>query len=91
MITLWKVRVAKADGTIATYDVTPRTIVAFERHFKLGLAQAFAREQKHEHTFWLAWEAEKAAGVVVKTFDLWLEGITGVDIQVDKLPFDEEA
>ena len=91
MIALWKVRVVKADGTQATYDVRPRTIVAFERQFKMGLSAAFAKEQKHEHSYWLAWEAEKAAGVIVKTFDLWLEDVVGVDIEVERLPFDETA
>ena len=91
MITLWKVRVVKTDGTEATYDVSPRTIVAFERHFKSGLSQAFAKEQKNEHTYWLAWEAEKQAGVVVKPFDSWLEDVLGVDIEVERIPFDETA
>jgi hypothetical protein len=89
MIALWKVRVAKIDGTVSVYDVSPRVIVAFERNFKTGLAQAFAKEQKYEHTFWLAWEAEKQSGAVVKPFDSWLEGVAGVDVDVEKLPFDE--
>jgi hypothetical protein len=89
MIVLWKVRVVKADGTQATYDVRPRTIVAFERHFKMGLAAAFAKEQRNEHTLWLAWESEKASGVVVKPFDSWLDDVVGVDIEVEKHPFDE--
>lgn len=91
MITLWKVRVVKTDGSIATHDISPRVIVAFERHFKIGMSQAFSKEQKYEHAFWLAWEAEKQSGAVVKPFDGWLESIQGVDIEVDKLPFDETA
>jgi hypothetical protein len=89
MITLWKVNVVHADGTKATYDVSPRTIVAFERHFKMGLAAAFAKDMKYEHTYWLAWEAERQAGVVVKPFDSWLEGVSGVDVDIERLPFGE--
>lgn len=91
MITQWKVTVVKADGTSAQHAVTPRTIVAFERHFKLGLAQAFTKDQKQEHVFWLGWEAERSAGMSPKPFDSWLEDIAGVNIEVDNVPFGEEA
>jgi hypothetical protein len=89
MIAVWKVRVVKSDGTQATYEVSPRSIVAFERHFKSGLTTAFAKEQRYEHTYWLAWESEKQSGVVVKPFDSWLEDVVGVDVEVDRIPFDE--
>jgi hypothetical protein len=77
----WNVKVAKTDGTTNTYPVTPRVIVAFERHFKTGLANAFATEQKLEHVYWIAWEAERAAGNLVKLFDEYLDTISHVELE----------
>lgn len=77
----WNVKVSKTDGTTETYPVTPRVIVAFERQFKTGLANAFANEQKLEHVYWLAWEAERVSGKLVKMFDEYLDTITSVEVE----------
>ena len=37
----WAVKVVKDDGTEATFPVTPRVIVAFERFHKVGIGKAF--------------------------------------------------
>lgn len=71
-------------GETQTLNITPRTAVAFERHFKTGLAKAFGQEQRLEHLYWLAWEALRASGVSVKPFDTWLES-------VDKVEFTNEG
>lgn len=77
----WSVKVAKTDGTVETFPVTPRVIVSFERQFKTGLGNAFANEQKLEHVYWLAWEAERAAGKLVKLFDEYLDTIVNVELE----------
>lgn len=91
MINGWKVKVTKTDGTSGAYTVSPRTIVAFERQFKTGLAVAFTQEQKMEHLFWLGWEAERAAGHVVPLFDPWLETVVSVEVETENLPLDRGA
>ncbi|MGA1037985.1 MAG: hypothetical protein ACO3VQ_09265 [Ilumatobacteraceae bacterium] len=85
----WKVTIVRDDQTTDTFTVRPKTIVAFERHFKVGLAQAFSRDQKQEHVYWLGWESERAAGNVVKPFDQWLDTLVSVGIEVDSVPLDE--
>lgn len=85
----WKVRVIRDDGTSDLYPVRPKTIVAFERNFKIGLSNAFTKEQKQEHVYWLGWDAEKSSGAVVKPFESWLDGILSVEIEAEKLPLDE--
>lgn len=85
----WKVTIIRDDQTTDTFTVRPKTIVAFERHFKVGLAQAFSRDQKQEHVYWLGWESERAAGNVVKPFDQWLDTLVSVGIEVDSVPLDE--
>jgi hypothetical protein len=77
----WSITVIKSDGTTETYPVTPRVIVAFERHFKTGLGHAFANDQKLEHVYWLAWEAERASGKVVKLFDEYLDTVANVEVK----------
>lgn len=88
---LWRITVSKEGENPETYTVTPRTIVAFERHFKVGLASAFANEQKMEHLYWLGWDAERVAGKVVPLFDRWLENVISVDIDLDSAPLGETA
>lgn len=71
-----------------TYTVKPVTIVAFERHFGVGLG-AMATDGKMEYVYWLGWHSEKAAGKVVKPFDDWLDGVTSVDlVEDDATPLD---
>lgn len=90
-MTAWRITVTKTDGTQTEYQITPRTVVAFERFFKVGLAAAFTNDQKMEHLYWLAWDAERVAGNVVPLFDKWLESIASVDMAVDNNPLDETA
>jgi hypothetical protein len=87
----WKVRVIREDGTQDVFPVRPKTIVAFERNFKIGLSNAFTKEQKQEHVYWLGWDAEKSSGRTVKPFDSWLDSIVTVEIEAEKIPLDETA
>jgi hypothetical protein len=85
----WSLAVSKTDGTTATYVIGPRQIVAFERHWKIGLAKAFTNEQKMEHLFWLAWEAERSSGITVPTFgDAYLDTLANVEIDAVSNPSD---
>lgn len=79
----WRLQITKTDGATAEYTITPRTIVAFERHFKVGLAAAFQNEQKMEHLYWLGWDAERLAGNTVPVFETWLESVSAVDLAVE--------
>jgi len=68
------------DGEESILPVKPRSVVAFERNFKMGLAKAFNTDQKMEHVYWLGWEAMRASGHVVKPFDAWLETVDEVSL-----------
>ena len=86
-----RLTVVTKDGP-ATYDVSPKVQVEFERHFKVGIAKAFQDDQKVEHIYWLAWKAAHAGGAVVKPFDGWLDDIVDVQVQDgDNAPFDATA
>lgn len=90
MAKLLKITVEHDDGSKDTYSVLPKTIVAFERHFKCGLEKVSA-EGKMEHVYWLAWDAERTTGKIVKPFDDWLEGLVSADVEEDATPFSDEA
>jgi hypothetical protein len=42
-----------------------------------------------EHTYWLAWKADHAAGNVVKPFDGYLDDIVSVELEESPAPLDE--
>jgi hypothetical protein len=84
-----KLTVTKTDGSVRTFPVTPKVIVAFEREFKQGLVSAYSNDNRMEHTYWLAWKAEHAAGHVVKPFDGYLDDIVSVELEESPAPLDE--
>lgn len=86
-----RAKITKTDGTVDSHPITPKVIVSFERHFKMGLQAAFIDNQHMEHTFWLGWEAERAAGKVVKPFDGWLDDIASVELIDESGPLDATA
>lgn len=63
------------DGEEHVLPVKPRSVVAFERQFKMGLSKAFNTDQKMEHVYWLGWESMRASGIAVKPFDTWLDSV----------------
>lgn len=85
MAQLMKVTVKHDDGEQATYTVLPKTIVAFERTFGVGLG-ATGQTGRMEYVYWLAWDSEKCSGKVVKPFDDWLAGVLSVDVDEDSAP-----
>ncbi len=71
---LMRMKVTMADAEPVSVKVTPKVIVAAERHFKKGMGELFANAS-YEALAWVAWQAMQANGHVVKTFDLWLDGV----------------
>jgi hypothetical protein len=69
------------------FPVRPRTVLAFERKFGMGMAKAFGTDQRHEHIYFLGWEAMRSSGHVVKPFETWLDEVEEVEL----LPKDESG
>lgn len=83
MLAAWDVTVRRS-GEVTTVKVTPAVIVAFERQHNIGIGQAFTENMKMTHLMWLAWEAERKSGAVVKPFDEWIEQLDAVpELNVD--------
>lgn len=82
--------ITDVEGDTQQVAVTPKAQVAFERHFNIGLGRAFEQEQRIEHLYRLGWEACKAAGIKVKPFDAWLDGIAAIEIEGGD-PLDDES
>lgn len=78
-------KVWSLSGDEAEYPVTPKVEVDFERKFGMGIGKAFM-EQKREHQHYLSWLAAKAAGVVVKPFDGWLDDVKNTEVMVAEDP-----
>lgn len=68
------------DTSAIVLPVKPRTILAFERHFNLGMGKAFTTDPKMEHQYWLAWECMRSTVGGVKPFETWLEQVEEVEI-----------
>lgn len=75
----FNVKVVTTADTL-TLPVKPRTVLAFERKFGMGMAKAFSTDQRHEHIYFLGWEAMRSSGHVVKPFDAWLDEIEEVEL-----------
>jgi len=76
-----KLRVSKASGEVAEYDITTALEYAFEQFFKTGFHKRFRDEEKQSDVYWLSWEAERRAGVTVAPFgDKYLETLAKVEI-----------
>ncbi len=70
----------ETEDTSGDYAVGPRTQVAFEREWKVGLPKAFGDGQKMEYVYWLAWKAMQDSGAVVKPFEQWLDTVKSVEM-----------
>ena len=70
-------------GSERTVVAGPKQIVAFERHWGLGLGKALT-EVRIEHLAWLAHagchaEAQAGNGPAVKPFDSWLDDLQDIE------------
>lgn len=73
---LMTLKVVPAQGDPVAVPVTPKVIVACERHFKKGMGELFAAESaSYEAMAYAAHQAMLQSGHEVKTFDAWLDGI----------------
>jgi hypothetical protein len=73
---LMTLKVVPTEGDAVAVPVTPKVIVACERHFKKGMGQLFeASNVTYEALAWAAHQAMLQSGYEVKTFDAWLDGI----------------
>jgi hypothetical protein len=73
---LMQLKVVPAQGDPVTVSITPKVIVACERHFKKGMGQLFDQATvTYEALAWAAHQAMLQSGYEVKTFDAWLDGI----------------
>jgi len=81
-MSMMKLRVTPTEGDPVSVPVTPKVIVAAERHFGKGMGQLFSSEGvTFEALAWSAWQAMLVAGHQVKTFDLWLDGVASIDAE----------
>jgi hypothetical protein len=73
---LMTLKVIPAQGDAVAVPVTPKVIVACERHFKKGMGELFAAgSASYEAMAYAAHQAMLQSGHEVKTFDAWLDGI----------------
>lgn len=77
------VKVKMNDGSENNYKLSPRVIVAFEQNFGKGLPKLIGEEQRIEHIYWLAWKSMQVAGVVVKPWPDFLDGIASAELDAD--------
>jgi len=78
------IKVKTNDGVEGTYSLRPRSIVAFEQKFGKGFAKLLSEDQKLEHIYFLAWNALKDGGKVVKPWgDGFLDTLDSVELVVD--------
>ena len=79
----------KNEGDPYTGGITIKTAIAFEREYKTTLGEAFSGAPSVEHIAWIAWQATRQSGRVVKLFDEWvthdIEDITLVEDEPDPL------
>jgi len=89
----FQVKITKQSGEAASYLVTPKVIVAFERAHKVGLAKALSENQKLSDIYWLGWESERTnaagSGEIVPAFDAWLDHVQSVELVEADAPFGE--
>jgi len=68
------------DGDPIKVRITPKVIVAAERHFKKGMGELFAENNvTYEALAWCAWQGLMIQGAEVNaSFDRWLDGIDSI-------------
>ncbi len=60
------------NGVEKSAPLKPIVHLDFERQFKVGYLMAVRDPDKVEYLYWLAWDALKRDGQVVKPFDDWV-------------------
>jgi len=82
---LMTLKVVPTKGDPVTVRVTPKVIVACERHFKKGMGELFATgSAQYEAMAYAAHQAMLQSGHDVQLFDAWLDSID--DIAAEETP-----
>ena len=82
-----KMDVVLTTGETVSIIVSPKVQVDFERHYKLGIANAFGGdEMRMEYVYYLAWKAMAHVGKTAKTFDDWLDDVADIEMIDDEEP-----
>ena len=82
---LMTLKITPEKGEPITVPVSPKVIVAAERHFQTTMSKLFSQDNmSYEAMMWLGWKAMQADGHVVKPFDDWLDGIQAIDMATGK-------
>ena len=83
-----KLKVTRADNSVAEYEITQLIEYAFEQYAKKGFHKALLEDQKQSDIYWLCWESIRRSGEVVKPFgEAFLETLKGVEV-LDSDPLD---
>jgi hypothetical protein len=73
------------DGTTSEAAITPSVQVAFERHFKTGIAvMADPTTLRMEYMYWLAWYGSTAARKGQPGFDEWLATVAEIESEAEE-------
>jgi hypothetical protein len=79
-----QIKVKTTDGDESLYPLRPKALVAFEQKFGKGFAKLLSEDQKLEHIYFLAWNAMRGAGKVVKPWgETFLDTLDSVELVVD--------
>ena len=96
MAALMTLTIEYSDGKTVTRTILPKTLVAFERHFSMGIG-AISSETRMEHIFWLAWDAERTVAAATQPpadwpeFDDSLGDVVSVNAEDDATPLVTES
>jgi len=87
-MTMMQLEIVPIEGDSVVVKVTPKVIVAAERHFKKGMGELFSEKNvTYEALAWCAWQSMLQAGHEVTLFDAWLDGIESIEsVSEDKVP-----
>jgi hypothetical protein len=76
-----KLKVTRADNSIAEYEITPVIEYSFEQHFKKGFHKSLIEDQMQSSVYWLCWEAIRRSGETVKPFsEQFIETLKSVEV-----------
>jgi len=79
MAALMRLRVVPTVGDAYEVSLTPKLIVAVERHFSQPVSSLFGDSASFEVLCWTAWKGTQASGRVVKPFDEWLDDLDSIE------------
>jgi ribulose bisphosphate carboxylase small subunit len=80
-------KITLTDGETIEQKITPAIEFAFEQHHKIGFHKAFREREQQSDLYWLAWEALRRSGKVVKPFGVeFVSTLESVDVVEDSDP-----